>query len=71
MDSARTFVLTRDGRVLGYFSLTMGSVLRADAPSKLVRGLPAYSVGMVLLARLAVDREEQGQGLGRLLLAEG
>jgi GNAT superfamily N-acetyltransferase len=75
MDSARTFLLARSGqdaghRVAGYFSLTMGSVLRADAPPKLVRSLPAYPVGMVLLARLAVDRSEQGQGLGALLLAE-
>ena len=70
MDSARTFVLTRDNRVVGYFSLTMGSVLREDAPAKLVRGLPAYPIGMVLLARLAIDRSEQGAGLGGLLLAE-
>src|SRR5438093_4345112 len=48
----------------------MGSVLRADAPAKLVHGLPAYPVGMVLLARLAVDRREQGKGVGALLLAE-
>ncbi len=70
MDSARTFVLVRNERVLGYFSLTMGSVLRADAPVKLVRGLPAYPVGMVLLARLAIVRDEQGKGLGAALLAE-
>jgi predicted N-acetyltransferase YhbS len=70
MDSARTFVLTRNALVVGYFSLTMGSVLRADAPAKLVRGLPAYPVGMVLLARLAVDHREQGKGMGALLLAE-
>jgi predicted N-acetyltransferase YhbS len=75
MDTARTFLLLRadagqSGRVAGYFSLTMGSVLRAEAPAKLVRGLPAYPVGMVLLARLAVDRSEQGRGLGALLLAE-
>lgn len=70
MDSARTFVLVEQDRVVGYFSLTMGSVLRQDAPAKLVRGLPAYPVGMVLLARLAVDRSEQGIGLGATLLAE-
>lgn len=70
MDSARTFVLTRERTVLGYFSLTMGSVLRAEAPAKLVRGMPSYPVGMVLLARLAVDSTGQRQGLGALLLAE-
>ncbi len=70
MDSARTFLLLLEGHVVGYFSLTMGSVQRAEAPPKLVRGLPSYPVGMVLLARLAVDRRSQGQGLGAVLLAE-
>lgn len=70
MDSARTFVLTQNDRVVGYFSLTMGSVRRAEAPAKLVRGLPGYPVGMVLLARLAVARQDQGKGIGALLLAE-
>jgi predicted N-acetyltransferase YhbS len=70
MNSARTFVLTRDQQVIGYFSLTMGSVLRQDAPARLVRGLPGYPVGMVLLARLAVQTTEQGNGFGGLLLAE-
>lgn len=70
MDSARTFVATRSGRVVGYFSLTMGSVLRAEAPAKLVRGMPAYPVGMVPLARLAIDQSQQGRGVGARLLAE-
>lgn len=70
MDVARTFVLLDGERVAGYFSLTMGSVHRAEAPRALVRGLPGYPVGMVLLARLAVDRADQGHGLGALLLAE-
>lgn len=70
MDSARTFLLTRGGRIVGYFSLTMGSVLREVAPAKLVRGLPAYPVGTVLLARLAVDLRDQGAGSGATLLAE-
>jgi GNAT superfamily N-acetyltransferase len=48
----------------------MGSVQRADAPPRLVRGLPAYPVGMVLIARLAVDQREQGVGLGTRLLAD-
>lgn len=70
MDSARTFALTRAATVIGYFSLTMGSVLRQDAPVRLVRGLPGYPVGMVLLARLAVDESEHGNGHGGFLLAE-
>lgn len=69
-DSARTFAVLRDARVIAYVSLTMGSVQRADAPPRLVRGLPAYPVGMVLIARLAVDESEQGAGLGTRLLAD-
>lgn len=70
MDSARTFVLIEQEDVVGYFSLTMASVLRADAPRQLVRGLPAYPVGAALLARLAVGAGHHGEGLGGLLLAE-
>lgn len=70
MDSARTFVLVGEDGVIGYFSLTMGSVRRADAPARLVRAMPAYPVGMVLLARLAVNRPDQSKGHGALLLAE-
>ena len=70
MDSARTFVLVEDGHIAGYFSLTMGAVRRAEPPRALVRGLPGYPVGMVLLARLAVDTDHQGRGAGSVLLAE-
>src|SRR5262245_57529815 len=70
MDSARTFLLTEGGGIIGYFSLTMGSVRREEAPRRLVRGMPGYPVGMVLLARLAVDQSQQGQGWGAVLLAE-
>ncbi len=70
MDTARTFLLVGVEGIVGYFSLTMGSVLREEAPPKVVRGLPGYPVGMVLLARLAVDRNHHGAGLGGLLLAE-
>ena len=69
MGSGRTFVIVDDLRVSGYFSLTMASVLRQEAPARLVRGLPSYPVGAVLLARLAVNRTDQGRGLGSLLLA--
>jgi GNAT superfamily N-acetyltransferase len=70
-DLARTFVVCRrSSRVVGYYSLTMGSVRVAKAPAKLVRGLPRYPIGMVLLARLAVDATEQEGGLGAQLLAD-
>jgi GNAT superfamily N-acetyltransferase len=70
-DTARTFVLLDDSdRIVGYYSLTMGSVTIADAPRRLIRGLPRYPVPLVLLARLAIDETEHGQGLGMSLLFE-
>ncbi len=58
------------GAVIGYFTLAASSVPRDSIPKKYVRGLPAYDVPMILLARLAVDRRLAGRGLGRALLAE-
>lgn len=67
MGSARRFVLLRDDTVVGYFSLTLASVRREDPPTRLVRGLPAYPVGMVLVTQLAVAAAEQGAGVGARL----
>lgn len=68
---SRTFVLADDaGRVIGYYSLTMGGVHREALPARYGRGLPYYDVGMVLLARLARATSHRGQGLGRDLLVE-
>lgn len=70
-DSARTFVLLDDDdRVVGFYSLTMGSVEKAAAPARLVRGLPRHPVPMALLARLAIDQSLHGQGFGSSLLFE-
>ena len=56
--------------VIGYFTLATSSVPRDSLPKKYVRGLPAYEVPMILLARLAVDRRFGGRGLGGALLSE-
>jgi GNAT superfamily N-acetyltransferase len=54
--------------VLGYFTLAMSAVPRDAFPKKHVRGLPAYDLPLILLARLAVDHRFAGKGLGRLML---
>lgn len=68
---SRTFVLVNDaGAVVGYYALSMGGVVKDDLPRRLGRGLPGYQIGMVLLARLAIDSVHQGQGLGRDLMVD-
>lgn len=68
--TARTYVLVDGLRALGYYALTPGAVHREDLPERHARGIPAHPVGVILLARLAVDRSLQGQGYGRALLAD-
>jgi len=62
--SARTFVVTDGDRVTGYFSLTVGQVDTLDAPERIRKGMGHYPIPVVILARLAVDRAYQGQGIG-------
>ena len=69
-DLTTTYVAHRANRVVGYYSLTAGSVNREDAPSRVAKGAPNQPIGVVLLARLAVDAGEQGGGLGRALLKD-
>ena len=68
--TARTYVLADGLRVLGYYALTPGAVTRHDLPERHARGVPAHPIGVILLARLAVDRSLRGQGYGRALLAD-
>lgn len=68
-DSARTYVFLRPAvRVVGYYSLSAGSVRVEEAPARIAKGLARHPVGVILLARLAVDLREQGTGLGKILL---
>jgi GNAT superfamily N-acetyltransferase len=68
--SARTYVATRGLHVVGYYTLAAGSVRCEETPSRVAKGLGQYPVPIILLARLAVDRSEQGRGLGKALLKD-
>jgi GNAT superfamily N-acetyltransferase len=63
-------VAARGNRVAGYYTLAAGSVRRDDTPPRVAKGLGNYPVPVILLARLAVDRTEQGKGLGAALLKD-
>lgn len=68
-DSARTYVLHRDMRVIGYYSICPSSISREASLARVIRGLGRYdSVPAILIARLALDRNEHGQLLGAALL---
>lgn len=69
-DAAQTYVVHRDGIVVGYYALAYGSVTREEAPERIARGLARHPVPVVLLARLAVDVRERGKGLGAALMKD-
>jgi predicted N-acetyltransferase YhbS len=68
---AQTFVWVRDGQaeVVAYYSLSAHAVPRAEAPSRVGRGVPD-PVPAAFLAKLALDRTLHGRRLGDLLLAD-
>jgi len=69
--SARTFVTTDGERVIGYYALAIGQVEPDDATERLLKGQPAKRpVPVLVLARLAVDREHKDHGVGRSLLQD-
>ena len=67
--TAATYVVCRGQTAVGFYALAMSSVGHQGAPSRLRRGMPD-PVPVVLVARLAVDRSEQGQQLGGHLLVD-
>ena len=69
-DTAQTYVVPRSGFVVGYYSLTAGSVTKQESPRRIVAGLANHPVPVILLSRLAVDRSMQGAGLGKALLKD-
>jgi GNAT superfamily N-acetyltransferase len=68
--SARTYVASRDNRVAGFYSLVAGSVSWSEVPTRIAAGLGKHPIPIILLARLAVDRTEQGKGLGTAMLKD-
>ena len=69
-ESAQTYVSCCDGVVAGYYSLVVGGVERAGATTRVAKGMPQHPVPVMILARLAVDREHQRIGLGKALLKD-
>ncbi len=67
---SRTYVTTRENRVVGYYSLAFGSISHEDATQKIKDELPQYPIPIILLARLAVDVKEKGHGLGKGLMRD-
>lgn len=57
--------------VCGYYTLSAFGINPVSLPTEITRRLPRYdSLPATLVGRLAVDQDQQGQGLGRQLLMD-
>lgn len=67
--ASRTFVACEGKRVMAYYALASGAISVTGAPGRFRRNMPD-PVPVVVLARMAVDRSLQRQGLGRALVRD-
>lgn len=67
--NATTYVSTHEGLVVGYYAITVAGYARSASPESVAKKAPD-PVPCYLLARLAVDQEWQGLGLGWGLLRD-
>jgi ribosomal protein S18 acetylase RimI-like enzyme len=58
------------GSIAGYYSLSAASFQKDELPPALAKRLPHYPVPAAVLGRLAIDRAQQGRGLGEMLLLD-
>ena len=65
---SKTWVAVTDNRVVAFYSLAIASVTNSGATARVSKGAPKHDLPVVLLARLAVDRGFQHQGLGSVIL---
>jgi GNAT superfamily N-acetyltransferase len=68
--ASQTYLGLEGDIVVGFYTLAVGHVLHEAAPERLSKGLARHPIPLMLLARLAVDRRWQGQGVAKALLKD-
>lgn len=67
----KTFVLLGDDKkVIGYYTISMGSIEFEEIPAEYNLKLPKYPIPIARIARLAVSFSEQGKSWGERLLMD-
>lgn len=67
--ASRTFVIADNGKVVGYYALASGAITAAASVGRFRRNMPD-PIPIAVLGRLAIDRSQQGKGLGRALFRD-
>ncbi len=69
-NSSQTYVAVSGNEVVGYYTIVAGEVADAQAPARVVKGMPRHPIPLLVLARLAVHTRTQGRGFGAGLLLD-
>jgi GNAT superfamily N-acetyltransferase len=69
-NSSQTYIALDSDEVIGFYTIVAGEVRHADAPERVVKGMPRYPIPLLVLARLAVASSRQGRGIGAGLLLD-
>ena len=67
--ASRTFVVAEAQRVFGYYALASGAIAVEAGVGRFRRNMPD-PIPIAVLGRLAIDRAQQGRGLGRALFRD-
>jgi GNAT superfamily N-acetyltransferase len=68
--ASRTYGALAGHVVVGFHTLVVGEVSPEQAPERIRKGLARHPIPLMVLARLAVAVDHQGQGLGSALLKD-
>ena len=69
-NSSQTYVAVSGSEVVGFYTIVAGEAQHAQAPERVVKGMPRHPIPLLVLARLAVHTKAQGHGIGSGLLLD-
>jgi GNAT superfamily N-acetyltransferase len=67
--ASRSFVVAETRRVVGYYALASGGIAVQSSAGRFRRNMPD-PIPVAVLGRLAIDRSQQGRGLGSALFRD-
>ena len=69
-NSSQTYVAVSENEVAGFYTIVASEIQHAQAPERVVKGMPRHPIPLLVLARLAVHSKAQGRGIGAGLLLD-
>lgn len=71
LEIGKTFIaINDDSKIIGYFTLCSAQINFDEMPIDFQTRLPRYPIPALRIARLAVDKTMQGQGVGKWLMQQ-